>query len=145
MKQKIKGVLEFFAVTYRGFFCLTLSCRGLAGSMPTRTVLEFSGSIFYWGTAGTFFTYLPGFAGQMKKSWTIWSWGVFFFSVVLLCFPAIQHFGFFLARRCQFCDLLTTSIAQYEKHLKGGKGPHPQDFSLTRKTARFTKGQFRPY
>ena len=23
--------------------------------------------------------------------------------------------------------------------------PHPQDFSLTKKTARFTKGQFRPY
>ena len=28
---------------------------------------------------------------------------------------------------------------------KGGKDPHPQDFSLTKKTARFTKGQFRPY
>ena len=27
----------------------------------------------------------------------------------------------------------------------GGKDPHPQDFSLTKKTARFTKGQFRPY
>ena len=25
------------------------------------------------------------------------------------------------------------------------KDPHPQDFSLTKKTARFTKGQFRPY
>ena len=24
--------------------------------------------------------------------------------------------------------------------LKGGKAPHPQDFSLTKKTARFTKG-----
>ena len=29
--------------------------------------------------------------------------------------------------------------------LKGGKRPPPQDFSLTKKTARFTKGQFRPY
>ena len=29
--------------------------------------------------------------------------------------------------------------------LKGGKDPHPQNFSLTRKTARFTKGRFRPY
>ena len=28
---------------------------------------------------------------------------------------------------------------------KGGKDPHPQDFSLTKKTARFTKDQFRPY
>ena len=28
---------------------------------------------------------------------------------------------------------------------KGGKDPHPQDFSLTKKTARFTEGQFRPY
>ena len=28
---------------------------------------------------------------------------------------------------------------------KGGKDPHPQDFSLTKKTARFTKGHFRPY
>ena len=28
---------------------------------------------------------------------------------------------------------------------KRGKDPHPQDFSLTKKTARFTKGQFRPY
>ena len=27
----------------------------------------------------------------------------------------------------------------------GEKTPTPQDFSLTRKTARFTKGQFRPY
>ena len=26
-----------------------------------------------------------------------------------------------------------------------GEDPHPQDFSLTKKTARFTKGQFRPY
>ena len=30
-------------------------------------------------------------------------------------------------------------------HSKGGKDPHPQDFSLTKKMARFTKGQFRPY
>ena len=28
---------------------------------------------------------------------------------------------------------------------KRGKDPHPQEFSLTRRTARFTKGQFRPY
>ena len=28
---------------------------------------------------------------------------------------------------------------------KGGKDPHPQDFSLTKKTACFTKDQFRPY
>ena len=28
---------------------------------------------------------------------------------------------------------------------KGGKDRHPQDFSLTKKTARFTKDQFRPY
>ena len=28
---------------------------------------------------------------------------------------------------------------------KRGKDPHPQDFSLTKKTARFTTGQFRPY
>ena len=27
-------------------------------------------------------------------------------------------------------------------HQKGGKDPHPQDFSLTKKTARFTKGRF---
>ena len=27
----------------------------------------------------------------------------------------------------------------------GEKTPHPQDFSLTKKTARFTKGRFRPY
>ena len=32
-----------------------------------------------------------------------------------------------------------------EENWKRGKGPHPQDFSLTKKTARFTKGQFRPY
>ena len=32
-----------------------------------------------------------------------------------------------------------------KEFLKGGKDPHPQDFSLTKKTARFTKGQFRPY
>ena len=31
------------------------------------------------------------------------------------------------------------------KSWKRGKDPHPQDFSLTKKTARFTKGQFRPY
>ena len=30
-------------------------------------------------------------------------------------------------------------------HWKGGKDPHPQDFSLTKKMARFTTGQFRPY
>ena len=31
-------------------------------------------------------------------------------------------------------------------YLKGGdKDPYPQDFGLTKKTARFTKGQFRPY
>ena len=29
--------------------------------------------------------------------------------------------------------------------LEEGKRPHPQDFSLTKKTARFTKGRFRPY
>ena len=29
--------------------------------------------------------------------------------------------------------------------LEGWKDPHPQDFWLTKKTARFTKGQFRPY
>ena len=28
---------------------------------------------------------------------------------------------------------------------KGERDPHPQDFSLSKKTARFTKGQFRPY
>ena len=28
---------------------------------------------------------------------------------------------------------------------RGGKDPHPQDFSFTKKTARFTKGQFRPH
>ena len=28
---------------------------------------------------------------------------------------------------------------------KRGKDPRPQDFSLTKKTARCTKGQFRPY
>ena len=28
---------------------------------------------------------------------------------------------------------------------KGGKDPHPQDFSLTKRTARFTTGEFRPY
>ena len=34
------------------------------------------------------------------------------------------------------------------RKLKGGKGPRrarPQDFSLTKKTARFTTGRFRPY
>ena len=30
-------------------------------------------------------------------------------------------------------------------NLKGGKDPHPQEFSLAKKTARFTKRQFRPY
>ena len=29
--------------------------------------------------------------------------------------------------------------------IERGTDPHPQDFSLTKKTARFTKGQFRPY
>ena len=36
-------------------------------------------------------------------------------------------------------------VARFKFQLKGGKDPHPQDFSLTKKTARFTKGRFRPY
>ena len=36
-------------------------------------------------------------------------------------------------------------FAWNRKSWEGGLDPHPQDFSLTKKTARFTKGQFRPY
>ena len=37
------------------------------------------------------------------------------------------------------------NVCQSRRNLKGGKRPPPQDFSLTKKTARFTKCQFRPY
>ena len=40
-------------------------------------------------------------------------------------------------KKCDFRDLRPIE--------RGGKDPHPQDFSLTKKTARFTKGQIRPY
>ena len=37
-------------------------------------------------------------------------------------------------------------VPDYELVRKGGKDPlNPQDFSLTKKTARFTKDQFCPY
>ena len=38
----------------------------------------------------------------------------------------------------------TLSWVLLKAHQKGGKDPHPRDFSLTKKTARFTKGQLRP-
>ena len=38
--------------------------------------------------------------------------------------------------------ILIEAIVCLENIEKGGKGPHPQDFGLTKKTARFTKGQF---
>ena len=44
------------------------------------------------------------------------------------------------AQKWTLCSLLW-----FDKPFKGGEDPHPQDFSLTKKTARFTKGQFRPY
>ena len=34
-----------------------------------------------------------------------------------------------------------TFLAGTQSPLKGEKDPHPQDFSLTKETARFTKGQ----
>ena len=33
-----------------------------------------------------------------------------------------------------------TACERRKVHLKEGKDPHPQDFGLTKKTARFTKG-----
>ena len=44
-------------------------------------------------------------------------------------------------KRC----FLKRCFSEWCVHWKGGKDPHPQDFSLTKKTARFTKGQFCPY
>ena len=39
----------------------------------------------------------------------------------------------------------TTAVVLVSEIERGEKDPHPQDVSLTKKTARFTKGQFRPY
>ena len=43
--------------------------------------------------------------------------------------------------RILYAGVIFPSKIKFER----GKRPHPQDFSLTKKTARFTKGQFRPY
>ena len=47
--------------------------------------------------------------------------------------------------------LMSTTLLTQESHFgalsleEGKRPPTPQDFSLTKKTARFTKGQIRPY
>ena len=41
----------------------------------------------------------------------------------------------------RFCDVMVGPVLIWRR----GKDPHPQDFSLPKKTARFTKGQSRPY
>ena len=47
--------------------------------------------------------------------------------------------------RVQFQALNSLSCMGPHLTLDEGKRPPPQDFSLTKKTTRFTKGQFRPY
>ena len=64
---------------------------------------------------------------------------------------SFSHFESFLSHFA--ADPLTVTIESLFRHfnsfrfsLQGGeKDPHPQDFSLTKKMARFTKGQVRPY
>ena len=52
-------------------------------------------------------------------------------------------------RQKEFGKKVTKKVAEASAKVtinsKGGKDPHPQDFSFTKKTARCTKGQFRPY
>ena len=55
----------------------------------------------------------------------------------------ILNFDFPLLFWCRLSIVSNNSgRTQFER---GEKDPHPQDFSLTKKTTRFTKGQFRPY
>ena len=48
--------------------------------------------------------------------------------------------------KCRWVNLVLQTCATPRLLLeRGEKTPTPQDLSLTKKTARFTKGQFRPY